>query len=80
MKASTDERLIQEHTTGKGKPFCVADDDLGEGSAMKKLKARSVGLPLQGILEKGIHGLESLKLSHSEYDFVCQDCGEFRKE
>ncbi|KAL6649872.1 hypothetical protein ACP70R_014096 [Stipagrostis hirtigluma subsp. patula] len=46
---------------GKG----IADDDSSgneDSSAMKRPKGRSVGLPFQGILRKGIQGLESLKL------------------
>ncbi|XP_062211168.1 protein ENHANCED DISEASE RESISTANCE 4-like [Phragmites australis] len=51
------------HVDRKGKGICMANDDSGEqDSAVKRSKARSVGLPLQGILKKGIHGLESLKL------------------
>lgn len=50
----------------KGKAVCVAEGDTDErvdGAAAKRSsKARSGGLPLQGILKKGIHGLESLKL------------------
>lgn len=49
----------------KGKGVCVTDDDsAAEHTAMKgsKAKERSVGLPFQGMLKKGIHGLESLKL------------------
>ncbi|WVZ56842.1 hypothetical protein U9M48_007315 [Paspalum notatum var. saurae] len=40
----------------KGKGVCVAEND-----AVKRPKARRGGLPLHGILKKGIHGLESLK-------------------
>lgn len=44
----------------KGKGVC---DDSGEqDSPVKRPKARSGGLPLQGILKRGIHSLESLKL------------------
>lgn len=49
----------------KGKGVCVAENDAGErdgGAVVKRSKARSGGLPLHGILKKGIHGLESLKL------------------
>uniref|UniRef100_A0A0E0KDD4 Uncharacterized protein n=1 Tax=Oryza punctata TaxID=4537 RepID=A0A0E0KDD4_ORYPU len=45
----------------KGKAICVADEDENP-SAMKGTKVRGGGLPLPGILKKGIHGLESLKL------------------
>ncbi|XP_006650045.1 protein ENHANCED DISEASE RESISTANCE 4-like [Oryza brachyantha] len=46
---------------GKGKAICVADED-DNSSAMKRSKVRGGGLPLHGILKRGIHGLESLKL------------------
>uniref|UniRef100_A0A0D9Z6X3 Uncharacterized protein n=1 Tax=Oryza glumipatula TaxID=40148 RepID=A0A0D9Z6X3_9ORYZ len=42
----------------KGKAICVADED--EHPSAKVRRGR--GLPLPGILKKGIHGLESLKL------------------
>ncbi|KAF0913670.1 hypothetical protein E2562_023769 [Oryza meyeriana var. granulata] len=45
----------------KGKGICVADED-ENSSVMKGPKVRGGGLPLHGILKKGIHGLESLKL------------------
>lgn len=52
------------HVDRKGKGVCVAENDAGErdGAVVKRSKARSGGLPLHGILKKGIHGLESLKL------------------
>ncbi|GJN07970.1 hypothetical protein PR202_ga25851 [Eleusine coracana subsp. coracana] len=44
----------------KGKGVC---DDSGEqDSPVKRPKARRGGLHFQGILKKGIHSLESLKL------------------
>ncbi|KAL6902031.1 hypothetical protein ACP4OV_004907 [Aristida adscensionis] len=47
----------------KGKGICLDDDDSGnEETVVKRSKARGVGSPLQGILKKGIHSLESLKL------------------
>uniref|UniRef100_A0A0A9FV00 Probable zinc-ribbon domain-containing protein n=1 Tax=Arundo donax TaxID=35708 RepID=A0A0A9FV00_ARUDO len=47
----------------KGKAVCLDEYDSGErDSEVKRSKARSGGLLLQGILKKGIHGLESLKL------------------
>jgi hypothetical protein len=52
------------HADWKGKGVCVAGegdaDAPRDGAAVKRSKAR--GLPLQGILRKGIHSLESLKL------------------
>uniref|UniRef100_A0A0D9VTP9 Uncharacterized protein n=1 Tax=Leersia perrieri TaxID=77586 RepID=A0A0D9VTP9_9ORYZ len=42
----------------KGKAICEDDNS----SAMKGSKARGGGLPIHGILKRGIHGLESLKL------------------
>lgn len=42
----------------KGKAICVADEE--EHPSAKVRRGR--GLPLPGILKKGIHGLESLKL------------------
>uniref|UniRef100_A0A804LJT9 Sympathy for the ligule n=1 Tax=Zea mays TaxID=4577 RepID=A0A804LJT9_MAIZE len=52
------------HVDGKGKGVCVAGNDAAgaRDGAAKRSKARSGGLPLHGILKKGIHGLESLKL------------------
>ncbi|OEL14852.1 hypothetical protein BAE44_0024132 [Dichanthelium oligosanthes] len=49
----------------KGKGVCVAEGDADERDGVKRSKARSGVLPLQGILKKGIHGLESLKLRSS---------------
>lgn len=50
----------------KGKGVRVAGEGDADaprnGAAPKRSKARGGGLPLQGILKKGIHGLESLKL------------------
>lgn len=62
---SLDRRTPTErtHVDRKGKGVCVAENDAGErDGAVKRSKARSGGLPLHGILKKGIHGLESLKL------------------
>jgi hypothetical protein len=53
----------QAYVDRKGKGVCVAENDAGErDGAVKRSKARSGGLLLHGILKKGIHGLESLKL------------------
>lgn len=52
------------HVGGKGKGVCVAENDACErdGGAVERSKVRSGGWPVHGILKKGIHGLESLKL------------------
>ncbi|KAG2552129.1 uncharacterized protein LOC120652454 [Panicum virgatum] len=55
------------HADRKGKGVWVAEEGAAavaprDGAAAKRSKARSGGLPLHGILKKGIHSLESLKL------------------
>jgi len=55
------------HADRKGKGVWVAEEGDADapprdGGAAKPSKVRSGGLPLQGILKKGIHSLESLKL------------------